>query len=252
VLNLLAWFSSGNLTRLAVLYDSDKWGSHWYAKHYQHHFHGLRTRQLKLLEIGIGGYDSPTSGGGSLRMWRTYFPKSHIYGIDIYNKSSHNETRVRTFRGDQTDETFLRNVIAEIGNPDIIIDDGSHINSHVIRSFQVLFPLLAENGIYVVEDTQTSYWPSYGGSSEDLGNAPTSMCFLKGLIDGLNHEEFIRPGYSPSYYDKNIISMHFCHNLVFIYKGKNNEGSTEIKNNLPPQETMRASLSKEDRKEIAQ
>ncbi len=36
---------------------------------------------------------------------------------------------------------------------DIIIDDGSHMNRDVIKSFELLFPLLNDNGIYIVEDT---------------------------------------------------------------------------------------------------
>ncbi len=58
------------------------------------------------------------------------------------------------------------------------------------------------------------------------------MGFFKSLVDGLNYEEFIKPGYVPSYYDKNIIAMTFYHNLVFIQKGKNNEGSNRVKNNM--------------------
>ncbi len=229
----LALFYRSNLRRLAQIYGSDKWGEHWYCQHYEHHFAPLRKKKIVLLEIGIGGYADPHAGGRSLRMWRSYFRRGQIYGIDIADKSPHNEKRILTFQGDQSDEKFLRQVIARTGTPDIIIDDGSHLNKHVIQTFHILFPLLAENGIYAVEDTQTSYWPEYGGSSEDLVNAPTSMRLLKGLTDGINHAEFIRPGYEASIYDKSIVSMHFYHNLVFLHKGVNNEGSNMIKNNMP-------------------
>jgi len=159
-------------------------------------------------------------------MWRTYFPRGKIFGIDIEDKSTHDEGRIRTFRGDQNDEAFLLNVIAEIGKPDIIIDDGSHLNLHVINSFKILFPHLAENGIYAVEDTQTSYWPGFGGSSDDLRTARTSMCMLKDLVDGINYKELILPDYIPSYFDQHITSVSFYHSLVFISKGLNNEEST--------------------------
>ena len=36
---------------------------------------------------------------------------------------------------------------------DIILDDGSHSNKDVINSFELLFPLLNDNGLYIVEDT---------------------------------------------------------------------------------------------------
>ena len=229
----LAIFYPGNLSRLAQIYGSDKWAEHWYCKHYERHFAHLRKKKIVLLEIGIGGYKDPKSGGRSLRMWRKYFPHGRIYGIDIADKSPHNERRIHTFQGDQSDETFLKRVIAETGPPDIIIDDGSHLNSHVLKTFEILLPLLGENGIYVVEDTQTSYWPEFGGDSVDLNSARTSMGMLKGLVDGLNHAEFILPGFVPSFYDEHIVSVHFYHNLVFVCRGLNNEGSNLIKNGTP-------------------
>jgi hypothetical protein len=228
----LAMFNPGNLPCLARIYGSDKWGIHWYCQHYQRHFAPLRKKRITILEIGIGGFSDPTAGGGSLRMWRKYFPRGLVCGIDIVDKTPHNEKRIRTFQGDQTDETFLRKVIQKIGVPDIIIDDGSHINEHMIKTFEILFPLLAADGIYALEDTQTSYWPSFGGSSENFHDAPTTMCMLKRLIDGLNHAEYIKSGFKPSYYDQHITAMHFYHNLVFVQKGLNNEGSNLIKNNM--------------------
>lgn len=214
-------FIGSNLKVLARFYVTDKWGRHWYAQHYETHFASLRRKQLNILEIGIGGYNDPEIGGGSLRMWRTYFAKSRIYGIDIYDKSPHDEGRIKTFKGSQADEEFLAEVIKAIGEVDIIIDDGSHQNEHVLRTFKFLFPRLSKNGIYVIEDTQTSYWRQFGGSSEDFDRTDTTMRYLKTLVDGLNYAEFEKENYQPSYYDKHIIAMHFYHNIVFIQKGLN-------------------------------
>ena len=218
-----------SLSKLAVGFGTDKENGHYYARHYQRHFESLRQEKLNVLEIGIGGYQNPKDGGQSLRMWKAYFPKSNILGIDIYDKSYHDENRIKTFIGSQVDEDFLRRVAAEIGTIDIIIDDGSHYNDHVIKTFKILFPLLNPNGIYVVEDLQTSYWDEvigeHWGGSSDLMASHTSMNFFKSLVDGLNYEEFTFDEYTPTYFDRHIISMHFYHNLLFIYKGQNNEGS---------------------------
>ena len=54
------------------------------------------------------------------------------------------------------------------------------------------------------------------------------MNFLKTLTDGLNYEEIARKDYRKSYFDQNIVSLHFYHNLVFIYKGRNEEGSNMV------------------------
>ncbi len=98
----------------------------------------------------------------------------------------------------------------------------------MINNFKVLFPRLKDGGIYVVEDTQTSYWEKFGGDSKDLNNPKTSMNFFKSLTDSLNHKEFLIPGYQSSYFDRIITSMHFYHNLVFIYKGNNDEDSNVV------------------------
>jgi hypothetical protein len=170
-----------NGTEKAILHDD-------YFEHYTEHFARLRTRRLNLLEIGIGGFTDPQLGGESLRMWRTYFPRACIFGIDIVDKSMHNEKRIKTFRGSQDDESFLASVIEQTGPLDIIIDDGSHVCKHVIKSFEFLFPRMREPGIYVIEDTQTSYWKGgYGGSDCDLNRLDTTMGYFKSLVDGLNY-----------------------------------------------------------------
>jgi hypothetical protein len=218
---------------LAIKYKTDKYNSHWYTQHYDHHFKKFKSRKINLLEIGVGGNENPYAGGNSLRMWKEYFKKARIYAIDVFEKIGIEEDRIRVFKGSQADEEFLKEVCGQIGPIDIIIDDGSHINCHVINSFRILFPLLKTGGIYVVEDTQTAYWPyeGYGGDSDNLNNPSTSMSFFKSLTDGLNYKEYIRPGYKPNYFDMNIISIHFYHNIIFIYKGINNEESNIILNN---------------------
>ena len=59
--------------------------------------------------------------------------------------------------------------------------------------------------------------------------------FFKNLIDSINNQEFIKPGYEQSYFDKNILSIHFYHNIIFIQKGLNNEESPMLFNNTVPE-----------------
>jgi len=211
-----------DLAKLAALYGTDKWGRHRYAQHYQRHLAGRRWERLNVLEIGVGGNGDPKHGGQSLRMWRTFFPRSRIYGIDLHDKSYHDERRIRTFSGSQADTRFLEMVAQEIGRIDVIVDDGSHVNEHVIQTFQTLFPKLSDGGLYAIEDTQTAYWPQYGGTPFDVHNERTSMGFLKRLVDGLNWSE--RPDgrtREATYYEAHVVGVSFYHNLVFIWKGKN-------------------------------
>jgi hypothetical protein len=230
-LGILSLPYGNNLSMLAMIYKTDKSGKHNYSKHYSTHFRNFRSKRIKLFEIGVGGYDHPDIGANSLRMWKRYFPFGKIYSLDIYDKSFFEESRIKIFRGNQVDESLLNHIFDTIGEPDIIIDVGSHFNEQVIKSFEVLFPRLKDGGIYVVEDTCTSYWPDYGGDSDDLSNAKTTLNYFKGLTNCLNHQELVKQEYIATYFDKNIISIHFYHNLIFVYKGLNNESSGVDYNN---------------------
>lgn len=214
------WWYRNNLTELARLHDTDKWGMHWYTPHYDRYFRAMRSRRLNVLEIGVGGYHDRNVGGGSLRMWKSYFRNSKIVGIDLHDKSHLSEHRIDIRQCDQTDKEGLIRLCQEYDGFDIIIDDGSHLNQHVIQTFEILFPLLRTGGIYVAEDLQTAYWPDYGGGIDD---PRSSMTYFKNLVDCLNHMEYPIANYRPTYYDENIVEISFFHNMVFICKGRNDE-----------------------------
>ncbi|GGP51226.1 class I SAM-dependent methyltransferase [Streptomyces abikoensis] len=208
------------LAELALRHGSDKWGIHEYTPHYEHHFARYRDRPVTVVEIGVGGYDDPEAGGGSLRMWKRYFRRGLIHGVDITDKSSHAEPRVTTSVADQSDPASLAALADRIGPIDIVIDDGSHVSAHVVTAFSTLFPRLRPGGLYVVEDLQTSYWPSFSGSYAE--DADTSMGFLKRLVDGLNHAEYpAKAGRPPRPTDHEVGGLHFYHNLAFVEKRAN-------------------------------
>lgn len=202
---------------------TDKWGAHWYTPHYARHLRHLRKRKLTLLEIGIGGYGDPHGGGESLLMWRAYFPRATIAGIDLQRKLLPLRSRIRVFQGDQSDPAFLTGVVRELGGLDVVVDDGSHVCAHVITAFETLFPLLSDGGIYVVEDTQTSYWPDFGGNLGAATDPRTTMGYFLSLANGINHAEM--PGRTPGKFERDVVAMHVHHNLIFIEKGHNDEPS---------------------------
>jgi MycE methyltransferase N-terminal len=215
-----------DLAALAVRYGSDKFGLHQHTRHYERHLGPLRDRRLTILEIGVGGYGEPAAGGGSLRMWRGYFPRALVYGLDIWDKRPHDSQRITTIRGDQSDQDGLSAIAAKLGGLDLVIDDGSHVSDHVIASFLALFPHLRPGGLYAIEDVQTSYWPLFGGNGEDLDDPRTSLGFLKTLLDGLNHRELLHTHRrQPQPTDGQITGIHFYRNLVLLEKGVNDQRS---------------------------
>lgn len=223
-----------NLDRLADVHKTDKGGGHGYTKVYRHFLRPYKFRPVRLLEIGVGG-KGPTDGGASLRMWKDYFPFGKIYALDLFDKSPLEEPRIRIFKGDQSDPEALRRVTAESGDLDIIIDDGSHCNNHVIRTFELLFPCLKLGGLYFVEDAQTSYWPRYGGSSEDLQKVQTLMNYFKHKVDSIHYPELILEcPREPDIYDKHIVGLHFFRGLIVIEKEDNSRPSTLIVDHKTP------------------
>lgn len=216
------------LTDLSNEHGTDKSSHHKYTQHYNRLFSPIRFNKLRILELGIGGYNH-SSGGGSLRMWKRYFPNSLIYGIDIEDKRHCEEERVKVFVGSQDDEAFIDRCLSVIGQPDIVIDDASHINPKTIRTFHLLFPHLKVGGYYAIEDLQTSYWDEFWGvqwlGSRDTEAKHTAMAFLKSLVDGLNYEEFLDNDYKPTYLDRHVFAIHFYHNLCILEKKENMEGS---------------------------
>lgn len=212
----LAGWLGADLNLLAALYGTDKYGEHDYTPVYQELMRAWRAKPVRLLEIGVGGY-AGALGGESLNMWASYFRRGRIYGIDLYDKTALSGGRVQVFQCSQVDAPKLAALAQELGPFDFIIDDGSHLNAHQIETFRILWPHLRDGGTYIVEDTQTSYWPSYGGGPVGApGYARSCVHWFKNLADSVNLPEFLQP--APAGLDPGIGSIAFHHNLIVVRK----------------------------------
>lgn len=138
----------------------------------------MRERKIKFLEIGV-------SQGGSLDMWATYFgPNASIIGVDIDPACRRFESpQVEIVIGDQGDQDFLVELSRRIGKVDAILDDGGHRMDQQILTFQQLYGNVTEGGIYMCEDTHTSYDPTHGGG---LGKPDTFIEYMKKNVDYLH------------------------------------------------------------------
>lgn len=212
-----------DLTDWAWHARTDKWGEHWYTPHYERHLAPLRHTAFTLLEIGVGGY-TWSDGGESLTMWQGWAPRARIVALDIEDKTHLSRGRIRVYHGSQVDEAVLRRIVAEQGPLHVVVDDGSHRPEHIRETFRLLFPLLPDGAVYAIEDTQTSYWPTWGGST-DPHDPGTTMAMVKDLLDGLHHEELLGDARPPAATDASVRAVHCYHNLVVIEKGDNREGS---------------------------
>lgn len=182
------------MASLSDLYDlhqgktSDKWAS--YLAAYDVIFRDFKDGNISLLEIGI-------QNGGSLDIYAKYFTRaSHLIGCDIEPKCSllrYDDQRIRVVVGD-ADSSEAQDAIFSISNKfDIIIDDGSHLQKDIIRTFARYFSQVALGGIYIIEDLHASYWAEYGGG---LFHSQSSIAFFKRLVDVVNGEHW-NNGVSP-------------------------------------------------------
>lgn len=133
--------------------------THCYLETYEHYLKEWRDKEFVMWEIGV-------AGGASLRMWREYFPKARIIGIDI---NSDCEKEGDVFIGSQTDFTFLDSVIEKTGIPDIIVSDGSHVGDEEVLTWKHLFPKMKSGSIFLLEDTSTFFNNHYSGEFEQNG-----------------------------------------------------------------------------------
>lgn len=138
---------------------TDKNTAHSYFDTYEKLFSSIRIRARNILEVGI-------YWGGSIRLWRDYFPNAQIYGVDICNldfiqkESIKNDNHITLFTNTNGyDDTFIsENFINKNIKFDMILDDGPHDLQSMIDLIVKYVPLLSENGIMVIEDVQDFQW----------------------------------------------------------------------------------------------
>jgi len=199
---------------LAYKYNVDKINGHDnYMDFYEEYLLTRRFDIKNILEIGI-------LNGASLRMWRDYFPNAAIHGIE-YNDCKYLENEInncKIYIGDQSDNIFLQSVIDESKCKfDIIIDDGSHQMQHQINTMKFLFNYIESDGLYIVEDLETSYL--YMAKNRD---SETFIKYAKNLIDIINCNE--RTGdFKPLIETNSIYGLNridFRENFCVFFKNK--------------------------------
>jgi len=193
--------SIGELTRLAGVKTDKGVTVHHFTEVYELFFSPLKPTATRIFEIGI-------AGGGSLEMWRDYFPKATIYGIDIYPKTEMDSARIKTFVADQSDRSQLSAFIDKFGGGyDIIVDDGGHSMEQQQVSIGCLFKYLKPGGYYVIEDVHTSLPQFWSGFDVEPGGANSTLTMLtKFISSGRLESRYLAPA-EAKYLARNV---EFC------------------------------------------
>lgn len=175
-------------------YDTDK-VPNGYLRTYDRIFEELIDRPVKLLELGV-------RSGGSLRLWRDYFPNGTIAGLDVEPLASEpNGDRIRIYQGRQEDTSVLSRIAAEVAPDgfDIVIDDASHIAAPTRTGFWHLFDNhLKPGGLFAIEDWGTGYWERWPDGRAWRAGEPHHagmVGLIKELIDEQGAHDFTRGWY---------------------------------------------------------
>ncbi len=177
---------------------------------YHRYFQRFVGTECVVVEIGVGE-------GGSLPMWKHYFgADARIFGIDNNMECLRfEEENITVFIGSQSDRNFLRELKTRIPKIDILIDDGGHTMEQQITTFEEMFDHIAVDGIYLCEDTHTSYWQEYGGG---LNRPGTFIEYSKTLIDKLNAWYVRNNELQVSEFTRSVGAVHFYDSVVVVEK----------------------------------
>jgi len=139
----------------------------WYGGLYGVLLEPSREQIRCVVEIGIGTVIPEAAGsmfgigndnyrpGGSLRAWRDFLPNAAVHGVDVAADTQFTgEGRITTHLCNSTDTeqsaAMLRSIAPLV--PDLVIDDGLHVEAGQIATLRNFFPALRPGGLYVVED----------------------------------------------------------------------------------------------------
>ena len=140
-------------------------------------FGPFRGKPITFVEVGV-------LNGGSLFMWREFFgPEARIIGVDLNPLAKKWEDKgFEIFIGSQSDPEFWKGMMAEVGEIDLLLDDGGHSFEQQIITVEAVLGHMKDGGLVVVEDMHTSYMPDFGG--------PSRYSFIEyahNIVDGINN-----------------------------------------------------------------
>lgn len=203
-----------------------KWSP--YFDVYDRYFARFRNQPVRFLEIGV-------QSGGSIGMWKHYFgPQLSFFGIDInpYCKALFGDLpQVTIITGDQSNETFWDELIAKNIVFDVILDDGGHKMEQQITTFQKAWKLLADGGVWITEDTATSYDLAMGAGTTvnsgqfggGYGKSSTWMEYVKKhVIDVVNGHYILQnlhPDFDSTRLRDSVLSIAQYDQMVVLEKG---------------------------------
>lgn len=126
--------------------EGDKGTAHSYLPIYDWIFAGRRLTVSRMLELGSGPHRL------SSQMFVQYFHNAIIHTVDIVSTEGPEHERIEVHHLDSCDEAAMRGAGLLNHLYDLVIDDASHGFDDQVKRFAMLWPRVAHEGLYIIED----------------------------------------------------------------------------------------------------
>jgi len=176
-------------------YNNQEYKGHDYLRQYEIFLKDLKRKDFTLIELGC-------FRGSSLRMWKEYFPKVNVIGVDLNQNlaGALQAENIGYICSDATAEDLPEKIL-NLCKPDsimCILDDCSHAWGDQRRSFEMLFPLVKSGGYYIIEDLECG---SMGAYPEPKPKVLDAQVFFDYALDRMRilrvsenrNQEYFRP-----------------------------------------------------------
>jgi 8-demethyl-8-alpha-L-rhamnosyltetracenomycin-C 2'-O-methyltransferase len=163
---------------------TDKNTTHSYLGLYDDLLKDRRESARNVLEVGIGDFGE--KNGGSIKLWKDYFPNATVYGLDILPidrvmDELLEDPRVVLLTGvNAYDQRIVKEEFINKRNIkfDFLIDDGSHHLGDMKTFIKHYLPLMTDDGIMIIEDVPDVSW-----IGELVNEVPENMKHLVRAFD---------------------------------------------------------------------
>ena len=147
-----------SLVELVDNTKTDKNTVHSYLPLYERLLSAKKDSARNVLEVGI-------CHGGSIKLWSDYFPNAKTYGVDVWNdnqmwKEIKNKPNIQLYTStDGYNPVFVKSAFIDKDIKfDMALDDGPHTLESMINFIKLYLPLMADDGILIIEDVQQYSW----------------------------------------------------------------------------------------------
>tara|TARA_S200000501_G_scaffold131357_1_gene124175 strand:+ start:1636 stop:2388 length:753 start_codon:yes stop_codon:yes gene_type:complete len=208
---LFTYYGTDKAKKVRTQYNknSDLFIGHGYSKFYENHFAFLKNSNFNLLEIG-------TWFGASTASFCKYFPNAKIFGIDKNFKFKYKSKNISFIQCDIRTKIGLKKLSNKIYGKKfkIIIDDGSHILTHIIKNIIFFTNYIEQGGFFVIEDFNLPK------NHDNLNDAENKEIYIDEILKNIKQKKYFKSDILSKSKQKYLFET--IEN-IYVYKGNSKD-----------------------------